>query len=284
MKKNLEIGYQLLILAGEAIAAAVKSGSGGFSSPKGGAAAPGLAATRTAIDCFGPPIVAKWSEWLNTRERPEQEQALQQLADIEPDSAHAAAIQAMNQLRVNLGEEEKRLAVEYLSAIPTTTRDVLAPDLDDTRSTLTHSPLSSQRALLRLLPVNVPPFPSGHDLPGTPYFLEKLLGSGGFGVVYKASNRFEQNTPPRAIKFCLNPEMIATLHRERDLLDRLMKAGADLQWSDRIVKLYGHSLDAQVPFLVYEYVPGGNLISRLSALRKQKGQTLRPAQVLEPIS
>jgi serine/threonine protein kinase len=280
MKIDFEVGYQLLLLAGEAIAAAVKAGGGTFRPAAGGATPPGATAARAAIDCFGPPIVAKWSAWLNSQDRPDQEQALQQLASLEPAKAHAVASQVMNKVGSGVAEGEKRLAVEYLAAIPTTTRDVLAPDLDRSVSDSTRSTPSSERALLRLLPVNAPPFPSGSELPGTPYILERLLGSGGFGVVYKAVNRFEQNTAPRAIKFCLNTEMIATLHRERELLDRLMAAGAEVQWSDRVVKLYGHNLSAPLPFLVYEYVPGGNLAARLSAIRKQKGQTLRPAQVL----
>jgi WD40 repeat protein len=74
--------------------------------------------------------------------------------------------------------------------------------------------------------------------------------------------------------------MLASLVRERELLDRLMSAGAQGQWSDRVVKLFGHNLDSPVPFLVYEYVPGGNLIHRLAAVRKQSGVNLRPAQVL----
>src|SRR5262249_31934097 len=144
-------------------------------------------------------------------------------------------------------QEDKRLAVEYLAAIPTTARSVLIPDSESGCPVPTCPPELDAHALLRFLPINAPPFAVGSELAGTPYLLERLLGSGGFGVVYKATNRFEQNTPPRAIKFCLNPRMLATLHRERRLLDRLMAAGAESQWSDRIVKLYGHNLDAPVP-------------------------------------
>ncbi len=59
-----------------------------------------------------------------------------------------------------------------------------------------------------------------------------------------------------------------------------MSAGREAQWSDRIVKLYGHNLESATPFLVYEYVPAGNLLLRLAALRKQGKGILRPAQVL----
>src|SRR5262249_54146343 len=136
------------------------------------------------------------------------------------------------------------------------------------------------RTLIRLLPVDVPPFPIGTVLPGTSYQLDELLGLGGFGAVYKARNRFEQNQPPRAIKFCMDPNMVASLHRERAILDRLMAVG-ETSWSTRIVRLYGYALDVQPPFPVYEYVPGGDLTSYLTAARQKTGRGFRPAVVLE---
>ena len=52
--------------------------------------------------------------------------------------------------------------------------------------------------------------------------LESELGRGPLGVVYKASNRFEQNTPPRAIKFCLNPAMLKTGFGGTRIIDLLV--------------------------------------------------------------
>src|SRR5262249_45552860 len=154
--------------------------------------------------------------------REEQEDAIRQLAALDTVTAHQAASQAVETLTVPGTAEDKRMAAEYLATIPVTTRSALIPDPDTGRLVPVRSATLAERVLLRLLPINAPPFPVGTVLPGTPYRLEAVLGSGGFGVVYRASNTFEQLTPPRAIKFCLNPGMLATLHRERALLDRLM--------------------------------------------------------------
>jgi serine/threonine protein kinase len=283
MEKAAHLGVQLLLLAAEAIAEAIP-GCADLLRPRAAGQTPptlSLGGPVEAINHFGPLIIARWGQWLAAQDRDAQERAVQQLATLESATAQQTADREVERVRPAAPPEDKQAAARYLAAIPATSRSVLVPDPDTGRMVLarTTGPVD-ERVLLRLLPNNVPPFTAGSELPGTPYRLEELLGSGGFGVVYKASNRFEQNTPPRAIKFCLNPAMLATLHRERELLNRLMAAAAEPQWSDRVVKLYGHNLDAPVPFLVYEYVPGGSLITRLAALRKQTGQNLRPAQVL----
>ena len=49
------------------------------------------------------------------------------------------------------------------------------------------------------------------------------------------------------------------------------------------MRLYGYALEAHPPFLVYEYVPGGDLTSHLTATRQQTGRGFRPALALELI-
>jgi serine/threonine protein kinase len=233
-----------------------------------------------ALDHFGPFILARWREWIETHSPEEHEETFHALASLSPADARQEVEAVLNGL-TDLTGEDHRVAANYLTAIPATVGSMLQQDLaSETPATKAWSRFSEERSLLRLLPLTVPPFPVGSDLPGTPYHLVELLALGGFGAVYRATNRFEQNSPPRAIKFCLNQDLLVSLKRERDLLDRLMSAGADARWSDRIVKLYGHNLDAPVPFLVYEYIAGGNLIARLAAIQKRTGSGLRPSQVV----
>src|SRR5262249_8477359 len=159
------------------------------------------------IDHFGPLIVARWSEWLSRQDREEQERAIEQLAAVKASTARQVATKVMEHFPAAVGPEDRQVVTEYLAGIPATVPAIVVPDRESGRLIVPPSPLVDERVLLRSLPTNVPPFAAGADLPGTPYRLEQLLGVGGFGAVYKATTRFEQNAPPRAIKFCLHRGM-----------------------------------------------------------------------------
>src|SRR5262249_47488168 len=81
-----------------------------------------------------------------------------------------------------------------------------------------------------------------------------------------------------ALKFCLDRSMVALLQHERQTLERLIEASQG-KWSDRIVRLYGYDLDHATPFLVYEYVPGGDLTALLGNLKQQTGRGFARAEV-----
>lgn len=241
------------------------------------------AAPLRAINYFGPHIVERWLSSLNAKSKNEQSEIIAQLASLPAADLHHKATECIERVAAGASLEDKSLATDYLAAIPLTVRRALVQDPDTDRLTLpTVLAHPDSQTLIRLLPTDVPPFSIGCEVPGTTYQLEELLGIGGFGAVYKAKNRCEQHQPPRAIKFCLDPSMVVTLHHERAILDRLMTVDG-AEWSDRIVRLYGYALEAQPPFLVYEYVPGGDLTNYLRSVRQKTGRGLRPETAMEVI-
>ena len=116
--------------------------------------------------------------------------------------------------------------------------------------------------LLKLLPVDLPPYSAPCHLPNTPYRLEELIGMGGFGTVYRA---IDPGMPymPLAVKFCRDSSSVPVLKRKRDNLERLIQTGA-ATWSQRVIRLYGYNLEHPTPYLVYEWVPGGDLASLIA--------------------
>jgi WD40 repeat protein len=239
------------------------------------------AASLKGINLFGPLIVEHWLTRLSRQEAAVQVAELIALSRVLPAESRREAGEAVEELAKDASEADRALAMEYLTAIPLSVRRSLILDRTTGRPTI-HPELSTdnERSLYRMLPADVPPFPIGAMVPGTSYELQELIGIGGFGAVYKARNRFEQNQPPRAIKFCLDSSMLATLYRERAMLDRLMAVGHK-NWSNRIVRLYGYALEVQPAFLVYEYVAGGDLTSHLTATRQKTGRGFRPRIALE---
>jgi serine/threonine protein kinase len=270
----------LLSLAAEGIAPVMGGCAGALAAgPEAGVAGVVVGqVVERAINFFGPRIVQRWLTWLRGRPREDQLAAIAQLAGLPADEARREAVEAVERLAPEADRADKELAVEYLTAIPGAVQRSLVRDRATGALTLPAAMApDNSGSLLQLLPADVPPYPPGAALPDTSYRLDELLGTGGFGAVYKATDPSLQYLT-FAIKFCLDPSMTATLHQERNNLDRLMSAGEG-DWSDSIVRLYGYNLDHATPFLVYEYVPGGNL-SALLASRCEVGQPPSPREVL----
>jgi serine/threonine protein kinase len=235
-----------------------------------------------AINLFGGPIVRCWADWFKDQSPAARQAALAELADLTPQQARTAVAAAVEHLAPSAAAADRARAVEYLVAIPLSVKRSLVSDRSTGRRALPAS-LSADdpSSLLQLLPIDVPPYQAPTALAGTDYRLEELLGSGGFGAVYRASSPSLQHLP-LAIKFCLDPKLVPALQQERANLERLMKAGGK-SWSPRLVRLYGYDLEHRTPYLVYEYVPGGDLVHRLAARQARDGHGLTADEALRLI-
>ena len=274
----------LLRLAAEGVVPILGAAAGGAANVAAGEAGPmiGMAVEKgveKAVNIFGKGIVAHWRAWFARRPKAEVEAAVSELAQLTPGQAREQARSILLELAPQADAKKLDLALDYLSAVPHSVDRALV--LDPARGAERSLPfaieLDDERSLLQLLPDDVPPFPDRSELPGTPYRLIELLGTGGFGAVYRASSPSLQHLP-LAIKFCLDRSLLPTLNQERSNLERLMRVEG--RGAEHVVRLYGYDLDHATPYLVYEYVAGGDLTHHLNARRAALGQNPDASEVL----
>lgn len=106
--------------------------------------------------------------------------------------------------------------------------------------------------------------PAGGHEPGAhlgDLVLERRLGEGGAGVVWLARNRYTNQV--FAVKICAAPEMRQLLLDEARTFGQLMSAARLSHFPGSIVRLLETHLGHEPPFLVMEYVAGGDLRARL---------------------
>src|SRR5262249_40432182 len=136
------------------------------------------------------------------------------------------------------------------------------------RADLSASPLRNGHIVLGLSDPWKSAFKAGDRPQGVgDWVLEELLGVGGFGEVWRATNAHLGETA--ALKFCLDEESARLLRNEAALLRRVKKESEGQHRG--IVPLQDANLDSTAePWLRYEYVAGGNLTSLV-----QEWQALR---------
>src|SRR5947208_10875660 len=86
------------------------------------------------------------------------------------------------------------------------------------------------------------------------YRLDEVIGRGGMAMVWRATDlQLERTVAIKIISDVLatDPHFVARFEREARLA-----AGVS---HDNLVKVFDFSVDAERPFLIMEYVPGGTL-------------------------
>ena len=215
-----------------------------------------------------------WKKYRDRKKEADQRKEMEALAQSNFDSAKQEAVKAVREALAEVARTNPqqpgmsdfdRLNLElYLSQIPAVVQQSLRRPEDPTGRTVPSAfALNTPEAVSKLLPLRAPRFKPGDALTGRPgWVLDRPLGVGGFGEVWLAKHQ-TRTSLVGAVKFC-HGQQARDLRHEGGLIDRVMAAGSH----HNIVPLRDIHLEGDPAWLMYEYVPGGDLADIIRKLQK----------------
>lgn len=210
---------------------------------------------------------AGW-KWLKKLKKRERKKTIDELSRMPFDQVRTIATEELK--RFNLPDDQKDILCNYIASIPMAARNTISRPNDGGKpKTLLSQLPDNEESLMRFMPLRAPLFKPGDKVAGHDLVLERLLGQGGFGEVWYAKELYRPNHHPMAIKFSSNATHIASLEREIKIYKNLSFDHPH----ENLVKLLGTAISAEPPFLMYEFVDGGNIVSWLSKFQGSRPPT-----------
>lgn len=225
-----------------------------------GALVPGGAIVVKFVEEIAPAFSrAAWA-WFSKLTIADRQYALDGLTQMPVKQARQVAEEELE--RNNLDHDAAGRLATYVASVPMTARRAIwRPDEEARPGTLVSQLPFDEASFQRFIPLRPPLFKPGDKVPEHDLMLEELIGQGGFGEVWRAREIYQEHAAPLALKFCTNIEDVASLRREVELVHRLSIRA----WHPNIASLVRTALSAANPFVAYEFVDGGDLVSWLAA-------------------
>ncbi len=128
-----------------------------------------------------------WDAWAGPRTEAERRAEVEAVVLIPDSEAPSLAAEVVAEVAADQPEAVRQLVTGYLTMVPAAVRASLRRQSDPSGTTIPPDlvPRSADE-LIRLLPSRLPHFKPGDRPPGLDWELERFLGVGGFGEVWKA--------------------------------------------------------------------------------------------------